>query len=769
MFWNLKKKKKLKPVIRPLKFSLKIKIVLLVVVVLIFTVGVVSNFIIDSEDGFLRHQLRQTMSGYLRTFEKNVEILLIDRNDGLVSLQEFTQDAFKSVPNFKMAMFVDSEGHIVTHSDPKYIHHTIAKKNIELLQNSYEQRPFLTNHGSIYDGFIPVYDTIAGGSFYRDRFSESGHLTTIGLYLNLYQKGKLFKNSTLPDEVYHNFAFIRDFEKVYGRLKKDEKWSDKTRTLVKERQMTLRDLAFLDKYEEHFQRVKNGREYEINNREMRRLVDLMVIGGLDSKKATFYFELRDKKNRSLFSHTGLLDEEMKNNLKFLFFTGSFLNRFLDSRGRPNEKMKPFLDLLQQRQLGKVSRSYWLKQFKRLYVQEHKILSYRHQETEISQQDMNKVFSALFGIYRMGSVRIVLYTRDIELERKEISNHTLDIIIMVILRVLFVTFVVVSFFIRPLGSLSTETDRITSRLSRIRVNGSEEEFSHSMERLKDYLQRSIDIKGNDELGQLADKFNLMTRKFRQAFEAIQDKFRMGEELEHAKEIQDAILPHTLPEYPGYEFSVSYEPQSESGGDYYDFIEMDETRFGIVVADVTNHGVGAAMVMAILRSTLRTFAGKRMDAGTVIKDINPILLRDTPRNMFATVFYGVMDIPNRCMYYSIAGHNQGILYSPGTEKVKLFKAGGMPVGMLDSAIFDSAIELFKATFQQGDVFIQYSDGITEAKNLQDEEYGEDRFYEVIVKSYNTDLDKMRDSILKDVKAFRGAKEQTDDITLLIMRVG
>lgn len=764
-----KKKNRVKPLIRPLKMSLKIKMVFLMVILLIFTVAVVSNFIINFEDGVLRKQLKQTMSGYLHAFEKNVEILLIDRSDGLVSLQDFTQHAFKSVPNFKMAMFVDSEGHIVTHSNPKFIHHTIAVKNIEMLQESYEQRLYLTNHGSIYDGFIPVYDTIAGGSFYKDRFSESGHLTTINLYLRLYQRGKLFKTAVLPDEVYHNFKLMRDFDRIYSRLKKDGEWTAKAKNLLKERQISSRDLAFLGKYERRFERVKDGREYELSDRDIRRLMDLLVLGGLDTKKATFYLELRDKKNRSLFSHTGLLNDEMNNNLKFLFFVESFVTRFMDDRGRPNSKMDSFLSLLEDRQVGQVKRSYWIKQFRILFKELKKLRSYRNEETLIGQSQLDKTFSALFGIYRMGSVRIVLYTKDIELERKQISNHTLDIAIMVILRVLFVTFVVVSWFIRPLESLSVETDRISHLLGGIRVNGTEEQFARSLNKLKDYLQRSIEIKGYDELGQLADEFNLMTRKFRQAFDEIQDKFRMGEELEHAKEIQDAILPHGFPDYPGYEFSVSYEPQSESGGDYYDFIEMDETRFGIVVADVTNHGVGAAMVMSTLRSTLRTFAGKRMDAAKVIKDINPILLRDTPRNMFATVFYSVMDIPNRCMYYSIAGHNQGVLYSPADKKLKLLKAGGMPVGMLDSAIFDPAIELFKVTFNKGDIFIQYSDGITEAKNLQDEEYGEDRFYEVIAAFYNEDLDVMRDAILKDVKAFRGAKEQTDDITLLIMKIG
>jgi len=227
-----KKKKLVKPIIRPLKMSLKIKMVFLMVILLIFTVAVVSNFIINFEDGFLRKQLKQTMSGYLHAFEKNVEILLIDRSDGLVSLQDFTQEAFKSVPNFKMSMFVDSEGHIVTHSNPKFIHHTIAMQNIEMLQNSYEQRLYLTNHGSIYDGFIPVYDTIAGGSFYKDRFSESGHLTTINLYLKLYEKGKLFKTAALPDEVYHNFKLIRDFDRIYSRLKKDGEWTAKAKKLL---------------------------------------------------------------------------------------------------------------------------------------------------------------------------------------------------------------------------------------------------------------------------------------------------------------------------------------------------------------------------------------------------------------------------------------------------------------------------------------------------------------------------------------------------------
>jgi sigma-B regulation protein RsbU (phosphoserine phosphatase) len=147
----------------------------------------------------------------------------------------------------------------------------------------------------------------------------------------------------------------------------------------------------------------------------------------------------------------------------------------------------------------------------------------------------------------------------------------------------------------------------------------------------------------------------------------------------------------------------------------------------MADVTSHGVGAAMVMAILRSNLRTSAVRYgSNADKVLKEINPLIHRDTPSNMYASVFYGVFNHTSKELYYAMAGHEPGLIYNLKDGKNKEDERGRNPVGTANGMLFDPLIELSKVTLKSGDILIQYTDGVTEGKNQADELFGEQRFY-------------------------------------------
>ncbi|NPV00884.1 MAG: SpoIIE family protein phosphatase [Brevinematales bacterium] len=739
--------------IRRMRFTLKIKITILVFFLLIFTIAITANFIIQYQNKILDDQMSETMSVYLNTFKQTVSSSIFERNDRF-TLQQFLT-SYQSIPSFWMAMFVDNEGTIIVHSQPENIGKPIAAKNQWLLESGFEELPHLMNNSNAegvnyyIDGFLPVY--------LSDEFGVS-ELNNFKKFYDQYKDREIFALDRYPDELRNNLSLIFLFDKLYTLVYNDKKeLSALSQALMKDSGVTSSDIQFLRDMNKNFQDYMNGYEFDLKKDTIDRLVKILALYGMPDEAGKKYLDMKDK-NR-LFVNKNLVNDRVKNELKFLTYLRQFLDRYVTSDKKTTEAFdKEIIDKVKKIKQSQmiwypVKRSYYTALFFQLLDNLKNFEKAMTEDGTVSQFLAENTFRSVFNIYRLGSVRILLKMDKIQAEREKIANQTVDIAILFILRMLVVTFFVVSFIIRPLNTLAKGTDEIAGGLATGNI---------------DILDNDVLIKNHDELGQLADKFNIMTRNLKKAFLEVRDKARMEEELRIAMEIQTAILPSSLPELPGYQFAHYYEPQSESGGDYYDFLENDPDHLGIVVADVTNHGVGAAMVMAVLRSALRSAADQKMDPSRVLKHINPILLRDSPPNMFATVFYGVLDIKKSELIYSIAGHEQGILFNNDDKKMRLLKTGGLPVGIMDSAIFDPQIELFKATLRKGDYFLQYTDGIVEAKSATGEEYGNDRFYRAIMKYASDDLDSMCRGIIADLKEFTAKAPQSDDITLLIMKI-
>ncbi len=745
-----KKKKKKKPAIRPVRFSLKLKMTILVFILILFTVGSISNFIINYENTILKNQLLDTLQVYLETFRRNVELFLF-KNGDKEGLKRFIQ-SYQNIRNFKMAMYVNNNGVIMIGTENKNIGNNVEKENQQAFQNIYEDKIYIVEGSGkkigSYEGFMPVYLPYMS--------IQTNDNMKIENFIDLYKSGRLFKNDQLNDELMNNLKFISDFDILFS-----EYFAVKPGESVLHN-VSLPDsseVSFLKKMNNDFENYKDGNEIALTNESIIQTVELMKKMGLSKEKAAGYLTYRDK--GILFNHIELMNANVRSNLQFIYFLERYVLKYVDNFGNPSPEFDRLIEILNgsDTSLSKpgnssnnikpeltFSRDEYLEIFNGLLKLYQKFLDYRYEGLSMDRADIEKTFILLRKIYRIGTVRIDLDMEKILVDQKIVVNSTIDIALMVIMRILVITFLIVAGIISPINILSEGTDEIT----------------------KGNLDKFLDIKTKDEIGQFADKFNIMSRSLKKAFEEVRDKSRMEEELKTAKEIQESILPKELPKIENYVFSAYYKPQTESGGDYYDFIPVDDSHFGIVVADVTGHGVGAGIVMAMLRSALRTYAVKRIDASRVIKDINPILFRDTLPTMFATVFYGVVDFIKHDMYYSIAGHNQGLIYNSQEGLIKIMKAGGMPVGMVESEVFDPAVELFKVHLNRGDIFIQYTDGITEAKSVSKEEYGEERLYAAIKKYAAAKLDDMRDCIISDVKKFTGEEPQSDDITLLIMKL-
>ena len=240
----------------------------------------------------------------------------------------------------------------------------------------------------------------------------------------------------------------------------------------------------------------------------------------------------------------------------------------------------------------------------------------------------------------------------------------------------------------------------------------------------------------------------------------ERQRMEQELKVATMIQQQFLPHSLPDLPEWQVAVYYGPARAVGGDFYDFMELPEGRIGVVVGDVTDKGVPAALVMARTHSILRAEAPRLIEPGAVLRQANELLCQEMPTNMFVTCLYGVLDPATGSFRFANAGHNLPYVRADG--EVTEFRATGMPLGLLPEMEYEEA----EGTVGPGDSLLLYSDGFVEAHAEDGEMYGFPRLREAFaIDASGSDL---VDQLLEDLYAFTGSDwEQEDDLTMVTLR--
>jgi len=241
--------------------------------------------------------------------------------------------------------------------------------------------------------------------------------------------------------------------------------------------------------------------------------------------------------------------------------------------------------------------------------------------------------------------------------------------------------------------------------------------------------------------------------------VRARERLEQELEVARLIQQNFLPKQLPELPGWRVAAYYRPARTVGGDFYDFIELPGGLIGLVVGDVTDKGVPAAMVMAATRSVLRAAAQRLLEPGTVLQRINETLCSEIPPNMFVTCLYGVLDPATGLLRYANAGHNLPIVQSGGG--VSELRATGMPLGLMPGMSYEEK----EATLAPGSSVLLYSDGLTEAHDPGREMFGTGRVRERL--AAGRVADELISDLLAQLDRFVGSDaEQEDDITLVAL---
>lgn len=247
-----------------------------------------------------------------------------------------------------------------------------------------------------------------------------------------------------------------------------------------------------------------------------------------------------------------------------------------------------------------------------------------------------------------------------------------------------------------------------------------------------------------------------------YEEEQAFMRFREEMRVAYDIQMKLLPSSFPQLEGYDIAGQSVPAKDVGGDYFDFIEIDKDRMAFCLGDISGKGIPAALLMANLQATLRGQALMNISCKETIDFSNKLLHNSTDFNRYATLFYGILNKKENTIIYCNAGHNVPIMLDNDLNFIKL-NLGGIVVG----AISEYDYQETKINFDQGNLLVLYSDGITEAMTKNEEEFGEERLLEIVKKNKTDDAKDLINKIFLTVNEYTGNVPQMDDMTVVVIK--
>jgi serine phosphatase RsbU (regulator of sigma subunit) len=262
-------------------------------------------------------------------------------------------------------------------------------------------------------------------------------------------------------------------------------------------------------------------------------------------------------------------------------------------------------------------------------------------------------------------------------------------------------------------------------------------------------------------QLTEAYN----ELKEAQAQIIEKEKLEKELEVARDIQSSILPRILPKNEKFDFGHTFVPVSAVGGDFFDFIPLDENNMGIAVGDVTDHGVPAALFMALTVTLLRAESRRTRSACDTLQSVNRQLLEVNDTGMFVTLLYGILNYETNEFRYARAGHSLPLLLDSNNEFLRLEQESGQPLGLFP----DMTIDEQSLILPSNSLLFVYTDGVTEAMNDKDEFFGVERLRQVLKQNGKRSASDICDSVWKSLKDHLGDTPQQDDITLLSMSVG
>ncbi|TAL33002.1 MAG: HAMP domain-containing protein [Spirochaetes bacterium] len=280
-----------------------------------------------------------------------------------------------------------------------------------------------------------------------------------------------------------------------------------------------------------------------------------------------------------------------------------------------------------------------------------------------------------------------------------------------------------------------------------------------------LDFKIDIGTSDELGALARDFNLMTEHLKKAKDIEIESRIMQEQLELAKEIQEGLNPMAFYDRNGIQIKGYTRAAKGVGGDYFDYIDIGESKVGALISDVSGKGVPASLVMVMIRTVFTNSVknNRHVDCATIVRSINDALSADFAIDKFATLFFMIYNRETGELSFTNAGHGPLFCYREALSRCTVTKLDGVPIGITEDVEYEQA----KLKLNPGDVVVLYTDGITEMRNESREEYGRTRLQKLLVESHRLNAQEIVEKIVTDVDIFRGNASPHDDMTTLVMK--
>lgn len=364
-----------------------------------------------------------------------------------------------------------------------------------------------------------------------------------------------------------------------------------------------------------------------------------------------------------------------------------------------------------------------------------------------------------------SIRVSLaeiYDR-ISAAQSRIGNLSLGYLFMLALAAIAVLFLIIEAVAFVMGvalarSITGAIHELFEGTERVRVG----DFSHR-----------IHIATRDQLGELADSFNEMTASIQDLLAQREEKRRLEEELRIAREIQMSLLPRGALRLPGLSVTALCVPAREVGGDYYDFFRLADRRLGILIADVAGKGTSAALYMAELKGLVLSLSTICQSPRQLLVEVNRIISDNIDTRSFITMTYAVVDLEARTITFARAGHTP-LVHLPGQggpRRARVLAPDGIVLGLRIEAVARRFGELLVEStlpLGPGDVFLLYTDGLTEAMNADGELFGDQRLLALVEEHGHEATEVLRERILREVEAFVGSAEPHDDLTFVIVKV-
>jgi sigma-B regulation protein RsbU (phosphoserine phosphatase) len=259
--------------------------------------------------------------------------------------------------------------------------------------------------------------------------------------------------------------------------------------------------------------------------------------------------------------------------------------------------------------------------------------------------------------------------------------------------------------------------------------------------------------------------IMSERMRRLMDEEVKRQRLEEEMAIGRQIQLSLLPENTPQIPGWEFATAYQSARQVGGDLYDFIPVPDAPgcLNVVIADVTDKGVAAALFMAFSRTVLRVESANGRSPAETLKHINRFILHDVRAKLFLSAFYATLNTRNGSLIYANAGHEKPLWLHASSGQIEPLPASGLLLGVFGNVTWEQCeIEL-----AQDDCLIMYTDGITEARNSLGEMYGEERLAALATAVFPATAPQLLEAITNDLKKFSGNTSLEDDFTLVVVK--